>query len=65
MTSSLIINMTSHSKTLLSFTSPHEMPGMSLSVRICLSCRASSEAAAADVLLEWLGWLILYFPVQV
>lgn len=43
-TSSLIISMTSHSKMLLSLTRPHDMPGMSLSVCICLSCLRSREA---------------------
>lgn len=39
------MSITSHSKTLLS-TSPQLMPGMSLSVCMCLNCRPSSPAAA-------------------
>lgn len=37
--------MTSHSKMLLSLTSPHDIPGMSLSACICLSCLPNSAAA--------------------
>jgi hypothetical protein len=37
---------------LLSLTRPHEMPGRSLAVCICLSCRLSSAPAAAELVEE-------------
>lgn len=42
----MIINITSHSKMLLSFTRPQDIPGMSLSDCICFSCRLSRAPAA-------------------
>ena len=42
--------MTSHSKILVSI-SPHEMPGMSLEVCICLSCRVRRPEVAGLAIL--------------